>query len=68
MTAGAVVAKGFVRGAVNHFAPSKSIMEVASIEVELAKIPEGKSLVVTWLGKPIFIKHRYYNYLSDTYY
>ncbi|KAA0191118.1 hypothetical protein HAZT_HAZT001486 [Hyalella azteca] len=57
-SAGAVLAKGIVRGSVNHFAPSKSALEVASIEVETSKIPEGKSLVVTWLGKPIFIRHK----------
>jgi len=54
----AVLGKSMARGAVMHFAPNKSALEVASIEVELSKIPEGKSLMVTWLGKPIFIKHR----------
>ena len=59
MSTTAVLAKGMVRGAVGHFAPTKSVQMVSSIEVDTAKIPEGKSLVVTWLGKPIFIKHRY---------
>lgn len=53
-----VLSKGFVRGAVYHFAPNKDALEVASIEVDTAKIPEGKSLVVVWRGKPIFIKNR----------
>uniref|UniRef100_A0A2P2HXC6 Cytochrome b-c1 complex subunit Rieske, mitochondrial n=2 Tax=Hirondellea gigas TaxID=1518452 RepID=A0A2P2HXC6_9CRUS len=55
---GIVLAKGAVRGAVNHFAPDKNVLEASSIEVDVNKIPEGKSLIVTWQGKPIFIKHR----------
>lgn len=58
MSASAVLAKGMVRGIVQQFAPTKSIQHISSIEVDTAKVPEGKSLVVTWLGKPIFIKHR----------
>lgn len=57
-SASAVLAKGMVRGAVGHFAPTKSVHHISSIEVDTNKIPEGKSLVVTWLGKPIFIRHR----------
>jgi len=53
-----VIFKGIGRGTVQYFAPNKNVMEAAAIEVELDKVPEGKSLLVTWRGKPIFIRHR----------
>jgi len=60
-TAGActlVLTKGMVRGIVDYISPNKNFMEAAAIEVELSKVPEGKSLIVTWQGKPIFVRHR----------
>jgi len=57
-TVGVILTKNALRGVVDMWSPSKSIREVAAVEVELSKVPEGKSLVITWLGKPIFIRHR----------
>ena len=31
---------------------------MASLEVDLAKIPLGQTVTVKWRGKPVFIRHR----------
>lgn len=31
---------------------------LASIEVNVSQIPRGKTITVTWRGKPVFIRHR----------
>jgi ubiquinol-cytochrome c reductase iron-sulfur subunit len=38
--------------------PAADVMAEASIDVNLNDIAEGKSKVVMWRGKPIFIRHR----------
>jgi ubiquinol-cytochrome c reductase iron-sulfur subunit len=43
---------------VQTLAPSADVLALASIEVDLAKIPEGQGIVTKWRGKPIFIRHR----------
>ena len=43
---------------VNSMNPAADVMAEASIEVDLAKIPQGQSLTVMWRGKPVFIRHR----------
>ncbi|XP_074598201.1 Rieske iron-sulfur protein [Brevipalpus obovatus] len=59
LTAGSlIVGKAALRGTAGTFLPSKEALAFAKIEVNLAEIPEGKSLVAKWLGKPVFIKHR----------
>jgi len=55
---GLVLGKGIARGLVELLKPDKQCNEAACLEVELEKIPEGKSLVVTYNSKPIFVKHR----------
>lgn len=34
------------------------VMALASVEVDLAPIPPGKTITITFRGKPVFIKHR----------
>ncbi|PCJ23929.1 MAG: ubiquinol-cytochrome c reductase iron-sulfur subunit [Rickettsiales bacterium] len=43
---------------VDSFNPSADVLALSSIEVNLAPVEEGQTLVVKWQGKPIFIKHR----------
>ncbi len=38
--------------------PSKDVLAVSSIEVDLAPIPVGQGITVMWQGKPVFIRHR----------
>eukprot|EP01027_Heterolobosea_sp_BB2_P025408 GEZU01038993.1.p2 GENE.GEZU01038993.1~~GEZU01038993.1.p2 ORF type:complete len:325 (-),score=93.92 GEZU01038993.1:1076-2050(-) len=51
-----------VRATALHFiytmTPSKSVMALASIDVDISSIPEGKTVTLKWRGKPIFIRHR----------
>jgi ubiquinol-cytochrome c reductase iron-sulfur subunit len=54
----ASVAKSSVTGFLETMAASADVLALAKAEVELAKIPEGKNLVIKWRGKPVFIRHR----------
>ena len=38
--------------------PSKDVLSLASIEVDLSNIETGKTTTVKWQGKPVFIKKR----------
>lgn len=37
---------------------SKDLLALSSIEVDLSPIEVGKTITVTWRGKPVFIRHR----------
>ena len=38
--------------------PSKDVLALSSIEVDLSGIEVGQSITVKWRGKPVFIRHR----------
>jgi ubiquinol-cytochrome c reductase iron-sulfur subunit len=38
--------------------PGKDTLALASTEIDLSPLKEGQSLTVIWRGKPVFIKHR----------
>ncbi|HLD95834.1 MAG TPA: ubiquinol-cytochrome c reductase iron-sulfur subunit [Alphaproteobacteria bacterium] len=61
LTAGAMGAVG-VAGALIPFVsslnPSADVKALATVEVDLNKIPLGKTQTVMWRGKPVFVKHR----------
>ena len=38
--------------------PSRDVLALSSIEVDLSGIAEGQSITVKWRGKPVFIRHR----------
>jgi len=62
-TMGAAVCwAGFGRAAVNKFiatlSASADVMAIASIEVDISAIEEGRATTVKWRGKPVFIRHR----------
>jgi ubiquinol-cytochrome c reductase iron-sulfur subunit len=38
--------------------PSRDVLAVASVELELTPITEGMGITVMWQGKPIFVRHR----------
>ena len=38
--------------------PAKDILALASTEVDLSSIEEGMAITVMWRGKPVFIRHR----------
>ncbi|XP_017795206.1 PREDICTED: cytochrome b-c1 complex subunit Rieske, mitochondrial-like isoform X2 [Habropoda laboriosa] len=55
---GAYTAKSIVYDIVSSLSASADVLAMAKIEVKLDSIPEGKSAVFKWRGKPIFIRHR----------
>lgn len=57
-TAGVLTAKGIVHTFVNYMAASASVSAMGQIEINIDEIPEGKSVLFKWRGKPLFIRHR----------
>ncbi|KAE8746736.1 hypothetical protein FOCC_FOCC006484 [Frankliniella occidentalis] len=51
-------AKNLVGTFVTSMSASADVLALASIEVNLNDIPEGKSVTFKWRGKPLFIRHR----------
>ena len=43
---------------IDQMNPSADVKALASIEIDLSELEEGKSLTVMWRGKPLFIRHR----------
>lgn len=55
---GAMSAKSTVMNFLSCWSASSEALAMAQVEVDLSAIPEGKSVVIKWQGKPIFIRHR----------
>ena len=55
---GLVVTGAAVWPLINQMNPSADVVALASIDVDVADVPEGSQLTVQWLGKPVFIRHR----------
>ena len=43
---------------INSYNPSKDVLALASIDVDLSALEVGQSITVTWRGKPVFIRRR----------
>ena len=43
---------------VHQMSPSKDVLALSSVEVDISGIEEGQSIKVKWRGKPVFIRHR----------
>ena len=50
---------------VDQMNPDKSVKASASIEVDVSSIELGKSITVLWRGKPVFIKRRTQQEISE---
>ncbi|KAH3775315.1 cytochrome b-c1 complex subunit Rieske, mitochondrial-like [Dreissena polymorpha] len=57
-TAGVYAGKDVVYGVVSSISATKDILAMAKVEVSMADIPEGKTMIFKWRGKPLFIRHR----------
>lgn len=55
---GAMAAKSTVMNFLSSLSASGDVLAMAQVEMDLSSIPEGKSVVIKWRGKPIFIRHR----------
>lgn len=51
-------AKAIVQDAVGLLSASADVLALSKIEIKLDSIPEGKSAVFKWRGKPLFVRHR----------
>merc|ERR1712018_38915 len=55
---GAYGGKWLVSDLVAQWSASADVLALAKIEITLSDIPEGKSCVFQWRGKPLFVRHR----------
>ena len=58
MTLGGVGAASLAIPFITSMNPGKDTLALASTEIDLSPLKEGQSLTVIWRGKPVFIKHR----------
>ncbi|KAL4712964.1 hypothetical protein ACJJTC_012034 [Scirpophaga incertulas] len=56
--AGAYAAKSVVTQFVSSMSAAADVLALAKIEINMSEIPEGKSVIFKWRGKPLFIRHR----------
>src|SRR4029077_20512145 len=43
---------------IDYMNPSRDVLALSSVEVDLTPIVEGQGITVLWQGKPIFVRHR----------
>jgi ubiquinol-cytochrome c reductase iron-sulfur subunit len=55
---GAVGAAATVWPFVDQMNPAADTRALATTEIDLASVVEGQQIVVTWQGKPVFVRHR----------
>lgn len=53
-----MAAKSTAMNFLSTLSASGDVLALAQVEVDLSTIPEGKSVVIKWRGKPVFIRHR----------
>ena len=51
-------AKNTITQFISSMSASADVLALAKIEVDLSSIPEGKNVVFKWQGKPLFVRHR----------
>jgi len=62
---GAVGAAAAVWPLIDQMNPDASVKALASTEVDVSSIEPGKSITVLWRGKPVFIKRRTQEEISE---
>ena len=65
MTLGGVGAASLAIPFITSMNPGKDTLALASTEIDLSPLKEGQSLTVIWRGKPVFIKHRTPNDITE---
>lgn len=51
-------AKTIVTDLVGMLSASADVLAMSKVEIKLSSIPEGKSAIFKWRGKPLFVRHR----------
>jgi ubiquinol-cytochrome c reductase iron-sulfur subunit len=54
----AILAAGIAVALIDSMNPSKDVLAVSSVEIDLSPIAVGSGITVMWQGKPIFVRHR----------
>ena len=62
---GAVGAAGVAWSLVDSMNPATDTLALSSIDVNLAPIAEGMGVVYMWQGKPVFVRHRTAQEISE---
>src|SRR5579859_7232147 len=62
---GAVGAAGVAWELINSMNPAADTLALSSIDVNIANIAEGMGVVYMWQGKPVFIRHRTAQEISE---
>ena len=56
---GAVIGAGAIAWPlIDSMNPSKDVLALSSVEVDLTPVVEGQGITIVWQGKPIFVRHR----------
>ena len=63
--AGAITAGAAAWPLVNQMNPSADVKALSSIRVDISEIEPGTQLTVKWLGKPVFIRRRTEDEISE---
>jgi ubiquinol-cytochrome c reductase iron-sulfur subunit len=61
----AIFAGGIGVALIGSMNPSKDVLAVSSVEIDLTPIALGSGITVMWQGKPIFIRHRTDKEIAD---
>lgn len=57
--AGAAIGVGAIAWPfISSMNPSKDVLALSSVELDIAKIDLGSGITVMWRGKPVFVRHR----------
>jgi ubiquinol-cytochrome c reductase iron-sulfur subunit len=57
--AGAAIGTGAIAWPlVDSMNPSKDVLALSAVDVDLTPVVEGQGITVVWQGKPIFVRHR----------
>jgi ubiquinol-cytochrome c reductase iron-sulfur subunit len=58
-TAGAAIGVGaIVWPFIDSMNPSKDVLALSAVDVDLTPVAEGSGITIVWQGKPIFVRHR----------
>jgi ubiquinol-cytochrome c reductase iron-sulfur subunit len=56
---GAIVGAGAIAWPlIDSMNPSRDVLALSSVDVDLAPVAEGQGITIVWQGKPIFVRHR----------
>ncbi len=54
----ALFGAGIAWSLISSMNPARDVLALSSVEVDLTPIPVGQGIVISWQGKPVFVRHR----------